>query len=417
MLILDRLLCRSTKSEDKHLNQTTKDLDQSLKDTAAPYVANDSARQESLNRILDAAQTNQANEQSRELLSALEAKEPHTANTVWTDQSTIEDCKKTEQAVRVGDVVFLPSNARIIVVGDSHGDLSSTQTIIQQLADIQWIESGGFVVFLGDYVHNGVKSWQNVLEILQLQQRYPNSVVLLSGNHEFNESLPTAINEYFNVHWKRFADSDIPEALHDRLMGGGNHYGHMRLQLIQDFGYETGEEIFSAYAEWGLSLPYICLSDDLMISHSLGLPEDVEPTIASIVNGKRDDADLMRQHGYAAWHAQRHSVHSALVNNRHFSVELLNSFNRSLGATEFVVGHCHYRSGDTVHYGKHLVTTIVSSAPTSQDSATYMYQQMCVDRHTMRKAESLSAGDAVAGYLRFDSSETSGRKRELIRLL
>jgi hypothetical protein len=109
-------------------------------------------------------------------------------------------------------------------------------------------------------------------------------------------------------------------------------------------------------------------------------------------------------------------VHSALVNNRGFSAELLSSFNRLLGAKEFVVGHCHYRSGDTVEYGEHQVTTIVSSSPASQDSGTYMYQQMCIDRHAMRNAENLTDGDAVAGYLCFNSSDDSERTRELIPL-
>lgn len=313
--------------------------------------------------------------------------------------------------------MFLPHDARIIVVGDTHADLSSTQKIINQLEATQWIDSGGYVVFLGDYVHNGIRSWQNVLEILRLQQRHPQAVVLLSGNHEFKESLPMALNEYFNVHWQRFANREVPIELQNRLIQQDHHYGHMRLQLIKEFGYEAGERIYAAYAEWGLRLPYICLSNSLMISHSLGLPEGIEPTVTAIVNGKSDDAHLMRQQGYAAWHAQRQSVHSALVNNRVFSTELLNSFNRLLGAKEFVVGHCHYRSGDTVQYGKHQVTTIVSSSPTSQDSATYMYQQMCIDRHAMRNLENLTDGDAVAGYLRFNVADSADRTRDLIPLI
>lgn len=392
------------------------DPDQLLLDCAEQYVANDPVRQESLERIRHAARTNQGNELSQELEFALVSDKSSGGSIAWTQQSTIEAYKKSEHLQRVGDVVFLPRDARIIVVGDTHADLSSTQIIIQQLEASQWLDSGGYVVFLGDYVHNGLRSWQNVLEILKLQQRYPNSVVLLSGNHEFEESLPIALNEFFNVHWQRYANGEIPAILHDRLMQHDNHYGHMRLQLIQEFGYEAGERVYAAYAEWGLRLPYICLSDALMISHSLGLPDGSEPSLSSIVNGKRDDADLMRERGYKAWHAQRQSVHSALVNNRNFSTVLLNTFHRLLGANEFVVGHCHYRSGDTVQFGNQRVTTIVSSSPASQDSATYMYQQMCVDRHAMRTAENLADGDAIAGYLRFDVTTDFGRKRELIPL-
>ncbi|MFT6302374.1 MAG: putative phosphodiesterase [Pseudomonadales bacterium] len=396
---------------------SSEDPDQHLIDCAERHVANDPVRRQSLDRIRHAAQTNHGNEHSRELENALDCNNPSGEDTVWSKQSTIEGYKRSKQMTRVGDVVFLPEYARIIVIGDTHADLSSTKTIIQQLDAIRWLDSGGFVVFLGDYVHNGVKSWQNILEILRLQQLYPHAVVLLSGNHEFKESLPMALNEYFNVHWQRFANNEIPAALHDRLPKHDNHYGHMRLQLLHDFGYEVGERLYAAYAEWGLRLPYICLSDSLMISHSLGLPDGTKPTVNAIVNGKKDDAHLIQQGGYQAWHEQRQSVHSALVNNRLFSAELLNSFNRLLGAKEFVVGHCHYRSGDTVQYGEYKVTTIVSSSPVSPDSGTYMYQQMCIDRHTMRKAENLTTRDAVAGYFRYDVSEKFDRTRELVPLI
>lgn len=228
-------------------------------------------------------------------MRALECSKSSCGSIAWTRQSTIVSYKKSPHLQRVGDVVFLPRDARIVVVGDTHGDLKSTQTIIRQLEAAGWLTSGGYVVFLGDYVHNGLRSWQNVIEILRLQQRYPKSVVLLSGNHEFEESLQMALNEYFNVHWQRFSNREVPAILHDRLMQPDNHYGHMRLQLMQDFGYEAGESLYAAYAEWGLRLPYICLSDSLMISHSLGLPDDGVPSVSSIVNGKRDD-EIGRAH-------------------------------------------------------------------------------------------------------------------------
>jgi len=396
------------------MNQITKDVDRHLIEQAAPYIGNDPVRQTLLDRISYGARTNDGNEHSRALECALANINANKVYSDWSEQSTIDGYKRTKHLTRVGDVVFLPDDARIIAVGDTHGDLYSTQSIIQQLDSTQWLESGGYVVFLGDYVHNGLRSWQNVLEILRLQQRYPEHVVLLSGNHEFQESMSSALNEYFNVHWQRFARHEIPTVLQDRLSQQGNHYGHMRLQLIQDFGYDVGERVYAAYSEWGLRLPYICLSDELMISHSLGVPDDMQPIVVEIVNGKQDDAQWMRQHGYKAWHAQRQSVHSALVNNRGFSAELLSSFNELLGAKEFVVGHCHYRSGDTVRYGQHQVTTIVSSAPASPGSGTYMYQQMCIDRHAKRRAENLIDGDAVAGYLRFTQSDDTDRVMELI---
>lgn len=320
--------------------------------------------------------------------------------------------KEARTPIRYGDVVFLPKEVHIIVIGDTHGDLASTRRIINQIKKSHHIEKGGFVVFLGDYVHNGLRSWRNLLEVLSFQQQYPGSVILLNGNHEFKESYLTALNEYMHVHWNHFKPEELPPKLENRLPQFDNHYGHLRLDLVRSFGFEEGERIYQAFFEWGMKLPYICLSDNLMLSHSLGKMPHTHLTLPSLLYAKQRDRASMQQLGYEAWNTRRASLHSNMVNNRELTENLLNEFSQLLGVNQFAVGHCHYRSGDTVQFGDNSVTTVVSSAPFSPDSGRYMYQQMMVTREKMREKENLTEGDAIACYLWFGQKDAGVRPME-----
>ena len=313
----------------------------------------------------------------------------------------LQHMKNVQMSTRYGDVVFLPSSAEVIVIGDTHGDVTSTRQIISEIVSSRALERGAYVVFLGDYTNNGVKSWQNLVEILCFKQKYPESVVLLSGNHEFKESYLTALNEYLHVHWERFTKAQLPAHLQDRLPQHDNHYSHMRLELVRCFGYEEGERIYSLCGQWGLGLPYICISGNLMISHSLGKLAGSDLQLPELLYAKQHDLNNIRQLGSEVCNSRKASLHSALINSRDISAQLLGEFNGVLDVDQFVVGHCHYRSGDTRRLGKNTVTTIVSSAPVSPDAGHFMYHQMKVDRDNERLAESLGPEDAFAGYLSF----------------
>lgn len=332
------------------------------------------------------------------------------------DGCKLSNAKNTSTARRVGDVVFLPPKAEIFVIGDTHGDAESTQQIISEITSCGAMDRGAFVVFLGDYSNNGVKSWQNLLTILEWQRTNPNSVVLLSGNHEYKESYQTALNEYLNVHWDRFNADQLPAQLQDRLPRFDNHYGHLRFDLIRTFGYREGERLYDRCAAWGNSLPYICVSGDLMISHSLGRPTHRDVSLPELLNAKHSDRDNLTQLGYEIWSSRRNTLHSLMVNNREITENLVKAFCELLGVNQFVVGHCHYRSGDSVRFGSATVSTIVSSAPFSTDSGHYMYQQLLVERHRKRQEENLSSGDGVAGYLHFNVENSQQRSMKLMSI-
>lgn len=389
-------------------------LFQYLKRYVTMHFPNDQVRAGLINRMCHEATRGKATAQSAQLLAHL-SKTTGSVQHRWEKEAGIDEggepiplaeMKMVSQPTRFEDVVFLPADAHIIVVGDIHGDLTSVQQVIQQIEDSRAIEQGAFVVFLGDYVHNGTQSWRALLEILSFQQRHSNAVILLSGNHEFRESYLTVLDEYFCKHWERAESPEVRKHLPNRRPQDDKHYGHLRLDLIRNFGFEEGEKLHDAFSEWGIRRPAICIAGSRMFSHSLGIRPNQTLTLSDLLTIKQDDAPILRTLGYETWNARRQTPHSALVNNRIMTANLLDTFGQLLAVDEFVVGHCHYRSGDTVELGGRRVTTVVSSEPTSPDSGTYMFRQMMVDRSRMRAEEGLSAEDAVACTLhsRADSS-------------
>ena len=69
--------------------------------------------------------------------------------------------------------------ARVIFVGDTHGDLEATEKIIHK-----YLKPGNKLVFLGDYVDRGPDSTKNINFLLQQKIGHPDSLFLLMGNHE-----------------------------------------------------------------------------------------------------------------------------------------------------------------------------------------------------------------------------------------
>jgi protein phosphatase len=78
---------------------------------------------------------------------------------------------------------------KIIVVGDVHGDLDSLVKAIE-IARKEGYPDKALLVFLGDYIDRGPKQIECILLVLRLQQVYPESTILLRGNHEPPPLLP-----------------------------------------------------------------------------------------------------------------------------------------------------------------------------------------------------------------------------------
>jgi diadenosine tetraphosphatase ApaH/serine/threonine PP2A family protein phosphatase len=67
-----------------------------------------------------------------------------------------------------------------VVVGDTHGDLETTERVLSRCG-------GGAVIFLGDFVDRGPYQLENLLRLLEAKQSEPRRVYLIRGNHETRE--------------------------------------------------------------------------------------------------------------------------------------------------------------------------------------------------------------------------------------
>ncbi len=76
-------------------------------------------------------------------------------------------------------LIQLPSEGKVVFVGDTHGDFNATQTVVER-----YMKKSYSIVFLGDYVDRGSKSEENINFLIKLKFEHPEKVFLLMGNHE-----------------------------------------------------------------------------------------------------------------------------------------------------------------------------------------------------------------------------------------
>lgn len=150
------------------------------------------------------------------------------------------DLLRTEVA-RSSGIVEVPSNIRLLAVGDIHGDLETLLKILER-ATLTSINKGDVkVVFLGDYIDRGPYQLESLMSVLVLKKRFPDSIVTLRGNHEPPEDL-------------------IP-------------YPHdFPLELVMRFGYAKGNDLYRLFLRLFNVLPHVALvKGELVLLHG-GLP-------------------------------------------------------------------------------------------------------------------------------------------------
>ncbi|HEV2193177.1 MAG TPA: metallophosphoesterase family protein [Nitrosopumilaceae archaeon] len=109
----------------------------------------------------------------------------------------------------------LPKN--LVIVGDLHGDLLSLQRILEEIDYEHFLSNqNNKMIFLGDYVDRGTHSISVLYIICYLKQKYPDSVILMRGNHEAHMEFPFSshdlslkIVEYFGDTYKKTIHSKI----------------------------------------------------------------------------------------------------------------------------------------------------------------------------------------------------------------
>ena len=113
---------------------------------------------------------------------------------------------------------------KLAIVGDLHGDLASLRNILAGIKFETFLgDPDNKLVFLGDYVDRGVNSVGVIFIVTRLKMIFPNSVILMRGNHEAPIEFP-------------FPSHDLP------------------VEVVRRYGYERGKMVYN-----GKILPFFSL--------------------------------------------------------------------------------------------------------------------------------------------------------------
>jgi hypothetical protein len=347
--------------------------------------------------------------ESRKVLQKLldEMEQPKEEPVLWEADEFLR-LLKADKPQSPDSLVKLPREGDLYVVGDLHGDAHITALLESYFE--RKIAPQSRIVFVGDYVNNGLKSIETLRTILDLRKRYPENVILLSGNHEVGETYATAFKEFFDTHWTQWLGFSARVSPGFKRPPG--HYGHIRIDLARRYGVARGEAIHAAFAEWGRSLPFLAYSaKGILIAHSLGFDEDGEPTCDDFVNAKNDPDDVngLEDYGYEAWKKQGKTLHSQMVGNRNITPGVLAGIKdafqvKGLDVEVFAVGHVHYRSGDRDRIDQRELVTVCSSHPRSPDAGHYIAHEFESSRQEKFPTERRS-GFAFPCVVRFTDQE------------
>jgi len=141
--------------------------------------------------------------------------------------------KKQGDIATEGGLVRIPPSGSLVVVGDVHGDFESLLQVLVDSHVLEGIEKGRMrILFLGDYGDRGSKSPEVYVAVLRLKMTFPDSVILLRGNHEgpkdlqaIPHDLPSQLRNRFGNRGKGIYEElqRLWEALHHAAIIDGEY--------------------------------------------------------------------------------------------------------------------------------------------------------------------------------------------------
>ena len=190
---------------------------------------------------------------------------------------------------RKGKLLQLPGHGKVIMTGDLHGHRRNYDKITSY-ADVE--NNPDTHLIFHEILHGGPEddfggciSFQLFFQILEFQQRFPDQVHLMIGNHD------TAI----------IKDSDV-------LKGGKEMNQAMRDAMKRCFG-DDYESVDKALCDYLFSQPLAIRTENrIWMSHSLPADRYVESFDATIFVRPLTEEDLVRPNGvYVLTWGRRHS--------------------------------------------------------------------------------------------------------------
>jgi predicted phosphodiesterase len=210
---------------------------------------------------------------------------------------------------RQGNVIYLPDQGRVIVVGDLHGHRRHFEKIVDY-ADLE--NHPETHVIFQEILHGGPEdkyggclSYRLLLDAIRYKLLYPGQVHTLLGNHD-----TAVINEGSVIKNGKEMTAAMREAMKRQYK---EHYDQVQQALVQ----------------YLMSQPLsVKCPNKIWISHSLPADRDLNTFDTGIFNRPYTVADTRRPH----------SVYQ-LTWGRHHSAETLNRLAQKLEVDVFVLGH------------------------------------------------------------------------------
>ena len=108
----------------------------------------------------------------------------------------------------------------LVIISDLHGDSNSLFRILSEINYKQFLSKElNKLVFLGDYIDRGSDSLGILYSVCYLKSTYPDSVILMKGNHEAPAEFP-------------FSPHDFPYEVEDRF---GNRWREIYKDILSMF--------------------------------------------------------------------------------------------------------------------------------------------------------------------------------------
>jgi len=163
--------------------------------------------------------------------------------------------------------------SRVLAVGDIHGMYGK---LIKLMDKIRFDPEEDLLVFLGDYIDRGPDSVKCLQYVFDLQQKFPESVICLMGNHE------VMMSSYFMK--KRGSYHNLIDDYADSWLENG---GFATLRQIDALPAKQKTELI----EWTTNLPVKFRYQDFFFCHA-GIDAEVP------LEAQNDFEMLWKRHGW-----------------------------------------------------------------------------------------------------------------------
>jgi diadenosine tetraphosphatase ApaH/serine/threonine PP2A family protein phosphatase len=230
----------------------------------------------------------------------------------------------------------IPQN--VVIIGDIHGDLNSLFDILKDVEYEKFLaDAKNKMIFMGDYVDRGSQSIGVLYTICYLKQKYPDSVILMRGNHEAPIEFP-------------FSSHDLP------------------FEIVERYGERGKQQIYinRILPFFRLLILSTLIQSQVLIVHG-GVPTQCARLMANFKNSIATAEQNIhegwmeeilwndpRQHieNHNEWEPSRRGI------GRHFGINISKRWLRLTGTKMIIRGHEPCRGFKIDHDG--LVVTLFS---------------------------------------------------------